>query len=89
MANRFDNLKASWDQPFVDFEDAVFDTDLKAAGTVPRALYIGGAGNLDVVNRSGAVVNFTGLSAGQVLPIAPNQINTGAGTTVTLVLFLY
>ena len=88
MPQRFDNLQLSWKSPFVDFATAVFDTDLAAAGTVPRALYVGGAGDLAMNNRAGISVVFSGILAGTILPIRPNQL-LAVGTTATLVLFLY
>ena len=86
--NRFENLKLAWTQPFDDYRPAVFDADLKAAGTMPRALYIGGGGNLAVVNAIGVEVVFTALQTGQIVPIRPIQMNT-VNTTATAVLMLY
>jgi hypothetical protein len=47
-----------------------------------RAIYVGGAGNLTVVMQSGAVVLFTAVPAGTVLPIRADRVNA-TGTTAT------
>ena len=48
-----------------------------------RAVYVGGAGNIDAVFTPGAApVTFTAVPAGTVLPICPTRIN--ATTTATL-----
>ncbi|MDP1599008.1 hypothetical protein [Phenylobacterium sp.] len=49
---------------------------------VPRAIYVGGAGNLAVVTQGGETVVFKGLGAGQTLVIAPARVLI-AGTTAT------
>jgi len=53
----------------------------------PKALYIGGAGNLAVTMQSGNVT-FVGLAAGSILPIRPSAI-LATGTTATDIVILY
>lgn len=47
-----------------------------------RGIYVGGAGNLTVLMQSGAVVLFTAVPAGTVLPIRAERVNA-TGTTAT------
>jgi hypothetical protein len=48
-----------------------------------RAVYVGGAGNIEAVFTPGTpAVVFTAVPAGTVLPICPTRIN--AATTATL-----
>lgn len=53
-----------------------------------RALYIGGAGNLKVSMVEGGDVTFTGLTAGQLLPVQVTKC-WSTGSTATLVIALY
>lgn len=49
---------------------------------VPRAIYVGGAGNLLVVMLDGVQVQFMSLSAGVIYPIRATQV-LASGTTAT------
>lgn len=51
-------------------------------------LYIGGAGNVSLVEPSGATVVFTGLLAGTIYPFACTRVND-TDTTATLIRALY
>ena len=50
-------------------------------------LWIGGAGNLAAVGADGRIVNFTGIQAGTMLPLAGRRINA-TNTTATAILAL-
>lgn len=53
-----------------------------------RALYVGGAGNVSVrMLRDGAVLPFTGVLAGTLLPIQFDRV-MATGTTATALLAL-
>lgn len=54
----------------------------------PKALYVGGAGNLVAVQPDGRVVTFTGVPAGSVLPITVTRVNA-TSTTATAIVALY
>ena len=47
-----------------------------------RAVYIGGAGDLEMVNEDGTVVVLVGLQAGVVYPISTDHIKA-SNTTAT------
>lgn len=50
------------------------------------AIYVGTAGNLQVVREDGTVVTFKGATAGSVLHIRPKRINSTNTTASDLVL---
>lgn len=54
----------------------------------PRAVYVGGAGNIVAVMGDGTTATFSAVPAGTVLPIQPRRINS-TSTTATLMLALY
>ena len=54
---------------------------------LPKALYIGGAGNLVAVGEDDATATFA-VTAGQVLPIRPKRVND-TSTTATGIIALY
>ena len=47
-----------------------------------RAIYVGGAGSLEIVTLAGNTVVFTGLGAGTVLPCSAARVRA-SGTTAT------
>ena len=58
---------------------AAFDSPLSRP---IRAVYVGGSGDLEVVDLTDSTSTFVGLSAGVLHPLAFKQINS-AGTTAT------
>jgi hypothetical protein len=67
---------------------AITPHDTNELAMIPRALYIGGSGNLVVVLAGDTVaVTFTGLIAGAILPIRPKIVKS-ASTTATYILGL-
>jgi hypothetical protein len=61
------------------------DTDELAVKS--RAIYVGGAGDLNVVMASGTTVLFSAVPAGTILPIQIKQL-LSTSTTATLVVAL-
>jgi hypothetical protein len=55
---------------------------------VPRAVYVGGTGHLEVVMYGGSTVNFRSVPAGTVLDINVTKIKA-TNTTATYVVALY
>ncbi len=53
-----------------------------------RAIYVGGDGNIALVDGAGATVTFTGVTAGSILPVQTARINA-TGTTATSLVALY
>jgi hypothetical protein len=54
---------------------------------VTRALFVGGAGSVNVHLASGAQVNLSGVSGGTVLPIRVRRV-LSTGTTATAIIGL-
>lgn len=61
-------------------DDVVLGLDL-------RALFVGGAGNLVLVDYDGNTATFTGVAAGTMLPIRPRRVL--AASTATLIIGIY
>lgn len=53
-----------------------------------RGLYVGGAGNIAVTMSDGNDVTFTGVTAGQILPISVIKVKA-TGTTATAIVAVY
>lgn len=52
---------------------------------VTRALFIGGAGNLNVDTADGDTVLFTGIPAGFLLPLAVKRVRSTSTTATNIV----
>ena len=63
------------------------NNDADMAG-ISRAIYVGGAGNLELVTRGGDTVVLVGVPAGSLLPIQARRIRA-ASTTATNIVILY
>jgi hypothetical protein len=55
---------------------------------VTRALFIGGAGNLVVIDQSGNTTTFTGVAAGTLLTLRVTRVKA-TGTTATNIVALW
>lgn len=75
------NLKAENTAPA---EGAVLVTpsDSTDLVTLCRAIYVGGAGNLNIDMADGTTITFSGLSSGQILPVRAKRVRA-TGTTAT------
>lgn len=62
------------------------DTD-DIAGGPARALYVGGAGTVVLVTRSGNTVTFVGVPAGSILPVDTKRVKTDTTATNLVALF--
>lgn len=54
-------------------------------GRYPDAVFIGGAGNLVVIDQTGNLITFKGVLAGTMLAISPKRINATDSTAADLV----
>lgn len=54
----------------------------------PRALYIGGTGNITVLDQDGVSCLISTIPAGSILPIRPTRLMS-TGTTATTIVALY
>lgn len=67
---------------------SVSPSDSEELTAVSRALYVGGAGDVEVVMKGGQTVVFSAVPAGSLLPIRVKQVKE-TNTTATLILNLY
>jgi hypothetical protein len=85
--DKFSELPTTLIAPARDAE-AVTPSDTANLVSLPRALFVGQAGNLSVLMAGGQTVQFTGIQAGSFLPIRAQRINA-AGTTAGGILALW
>ena len=55
------------------------------AGGVCRAIYVGGAGNVNVVYESGATQVYTAVPAGTILMVQAKRVNATSTTATNMV----
>jgi hypothetical protein len=65
--------------------EAIMPSDTINLVTPARMVYVGGAGAVAAVMRSGAVVTFAAVPVGTVLPIQVARINATSTTATNLV----
>ncbi len=68
--------------------EAITTSDSTDFSASPRAIYVGGAGNISVYTSANTTVVFNNCQAGTVLPIKVKRVNT-TGTTATNLIALY
>jgi len=82
------NLRADYAAPAVG---AVLLTPSDSTDLVvspARAIYIGGAGNINVDTAAGDTVLFSGVTAGMILPVSVKRVRA-TSTTATNIVALY
>lgn len=67
---------------------AITKSDTVPLTYISRGVYVGGAGDLDVIMADGSEVVFKAVPAGTLLPIQISQLMS-TNTTATLCLALY
>lgn len=68
------------------FAEVVTPSDTTDLSRTSRALFVGGAGNISVEMAGGqSAVVFTGVVAGQILPIAVTRVNSTSTTATNIV----
>ena len=81
-----------WTKPITDGEAVDISGSDHTCGEHTRALWVGGAGNVevDLVDEAGNAntVTFTGVAAGTLLPIRISRVDQG-NTTATDMLALW
>ncbi len=81
MADAFESYQASLTAPAED-AFAVTPHDTNALAKTTRGLYIGGAGQVTVIMKSGNTVPFPNCPAGFILPARVTHVKS-TGTTAT------
>jgi hypothetical protein len=81
MTDHFAGYAGSLDDP-ASLCRNIEPSDITALQDLTRAIYIGGAGSLRLVDASGNTVIFDGLVGGFILPVRAQQV-LSTGTTAT------
>lgn len=86
----YDGQRTGWDSPCANAE-VITPDDSNDLSINTRAVWVGGAGNLnvDMVGAKGSTtVLFSGITAGTVLPIQVKRIRS-TSTTATLIVAMW
>lgn len=82
------SLSANNGAPGVEGRAVTPSDTVALVGGVCRAFYIGGAGDLSVIDHAGNTVLFIGLLAGTILPFGGTHVRA-TGTTATNIVALW
>ncbi len=74
--------------PALDYSSVTPSDTVDFTFGLTRALYVGGAGDIQAVRYDGAVVPFTSVPAGSTLAIRTRRVNA-TSTTATNIVALY
>jgi hypothetical protein len=66
----------------------VVPSDVTALAVKPRAIYVGGTGDVTLVTLNGETVTFKAVPVGTILPVRASFINS-TSTTATLMVGIY
>jgi hypothetical protein len=67
---------------------AIVPSDVTPLAVKPRAIYVGGAGNISLITLNGETVVFTAVPVGSILPVRAAQV-LSTNTTATLLIGIY
>ena len=81
MTDRYAGYAGSLDDP-ASFCRNIAPSDSEPLPEVSRAIYIGAAGAVRLVDASGNIAVFEGLVGGSILPVRAQQV-LSTGTTAT------
>lgn len=87
MPDNFTTFLTQLDSPAEHFF-AIEPSDADRLPTRPRAIRVGGAGDVAAVAPDGETVLFKGCYAGEILPIRAVQIKAAGTTATDLVAFV-
>ena len=81
------SIQGSANRPIATYAAIVTPSDTVSLDAA-SVLFIGGAGNVNVKTEGGQTVLFSGLSAGDILPVSVTQV-LNTNTTATLIVALW
>ena len=87
MSDKFSNYHSGLESP-AERAFAITGNDSTDLTIFPRAIYVGGAGNVKVITLGGDTVTFSGALAGTIIPVRVTRVFS-TGTTATNLLGLY
>ncbi|MGA1564322.1 MAG: spike base protein, RCAP_Rcc01079 family, partial [Pontimonas sp.] len=73
MSDKFSNYHSGLESP-AERAFAITGNDSTDLTVFPRAIYVGGAGNVKVITLGGDTVTFSGVLAGTVLPVRVKRV---------------
>lgn len=84
-------VKQGGSVPATVFENVTASNSTNFTNGVCRGIFVGGAGNVCVVDIDGNPILFTGVVAGSILPVQAIRVNatTGGTTTATNMVALF
>lgn len=87
MSDKFSNYHSGLESP-AERAFAITGNDSTDLTVYPRAIYVGGAGNVKVITLGGDTVTFSGVLAGTVLPVRVKRVFS-TDTTATNLIGIY
>ena len=87
MSDRFAGYAGSLDDPASTCRP-IEPSDSVALLEVSRAIYIGGAGDVRLIDATGNTVTFAGLVGGSILPVRTHSVLANGTTATGLVAML-
>ncbi|MGA1670277.1 MAG: spike base protein, RCAP_Rcc01079 family [Candidatus Nanopelagicaceae bacterium] len=87
MSDKFSNYHSGLESP-AERAFAITGNDSTDLTVFPRAIYVGGAGNVKVITLGGDTVTFSGVLAGTVLPVRVKRVFS-TDTTATNLIGIY
>ena len=87
MSDKFSNYHSGLESP-AERAFAITGNDSTDLTVYPRAIYVGGAGNVKVTTLGGDTVTLNGAVAGSILPVRVVRVFS-TGTTATNLIGLY
>ena len=87
MSDKFSNYHSGLESP-AERAVAITGNDSTDLTVFPRAIYVGGAGNVKVTTIGGDTVTFSGALAGTIIPVRVTRVFS-TDTTATNLLGLY
>lgn len=85
MSDEFETLSKGLQSP-ADRHFSVTPNDSADLAVLPRSIFVGGAGDVAIVDADGVEVTYVGLSG--MLPFRPTRIKA-TGTTATGIVGIY
>ena len=87
MSDKFSNYHSGLESP-AERAFAITGNDSTDLTVFPRAIYVGGAGNVKVITLGGDTVTFSGVLSGTVLPVRVKRVFS-TDTTATNLIGIY
>ena len=87
MSDKFSNYHSGLESP-AERAFAITGNDSTDLTVFPRAIYVGGAGNVKVITLGGDTVTFSGVLAGTVIPVRVKRVFS-TDTTATNLIGIY